>query len=148
MSKDGFSYTSNKIDVSKKITIVASKWNAELVNELVESGRMHLESLGFTDLKIVYVPGAWELVHAAQIELVHADGVIAYGVVIRGETTHYELISESTAQGLMQLSINSNKPIGFGLIATENLLQAEERVDPSKLNKGREIAQTLVEMLT
>ena len=74
--------------------------------------------------------------------------MIAYGVVIRGETTHYELISESTAQGLMQLSINTNKPIGFGLIATENLLQAEERVDPSKLNKGREIAQSLVEMLT
>ena len=74
MSKDGFSYTSNEVDVNKKITIVASKWNAELVNELIESGRIHLESLGFTDLKIVYVPGAWELVHAAQKELVHADG--------------------------------------------------------------------------
>ena len=148
MSKDGFTYSSKKIDVNKKITIVASKWNAELVNQLLNSGRAHLEALGFTNVKIVYVPGAWELVHAAQIELVHADGVIAYGVVIRGETTHYELISESTAQGLMQLSINTNKPIGFGLIATENLLQAEERVDPSKLNKGREIAQSLVEMLT
>ena len=148
MSKDGFTFSSKQIDVNKKITIVASKWNAELVNKLLDSGRAHLEALGLTNLKIVYVPGAWELVHAAQIELVHADGVIAYGVVIRGETTHYELISESTAQGLMQLSINSNKPIGFGLIATENLLQAEERVDPSKLNKGREIAQSLVEMLT
>ena len=148
MNKDVFTYSSKKIDVNKKITIVASKWNAELVNKLLDPGRAHLEALGFTNLKIVYVPGAWELVHAAQIELVHADGVIAYGVVIRGETTHYELISESTAQGLMQLSINTNKPIGFGLIATENLLQAEERVDPSKLNKGREIAQSLVEMLT
>ena len=147
MSKDGFSYTSNKIDVSKKITIVASKWNAELVNELVESGRMHLESLGFTDLKIVYVPGAWELVHAAQKELAHADGVIAYGVVIRGETTHYELISESSAQGLMQVSINTNKPIGFGLIAAENVSQAHERTNASKLNKGKEIAQSVVEML-
>ena len=148
MSKDGFTYSSKKIDVNKKITIVASKWNAELVNQLLNSGRANLEALGFTNVKIVYVPGAWELVHATQKELAHADGVIAYGVVIRGETTHYELISESTAQGLMQLSINTNKPIGFGLIATENLLQAEERVDPSKLNKGREIAQSLVEMLT
>ena len=147
MSKDGFAYTSNKIDVNKKIVIVASKWNAELVNELVESGRMHLESLGFTDLKIVYVPGAWELVHAAQKELAHADGVIAYGVVIRGETTHYELISESSAQGLMQVSIAANKPIGFGLIAAENVSQAHERTNASKLNKGKEIAQSLVEML-
>jgi len=147
MSKDGFSYTSNKIDVNKKIVIVASKWNAELVNELVESGRMHLESLGFTSLKIVYVPGAWELVHAAQKELEHADGVIAYGVVIRGETTHYELISEASTHGLMQISIDSNKPIGFGLIAADNLSQAKERTNSSKLNKGKEVAQSLVEML-
>ena len=147
MSKDGFLYSSKKIDVGKKITIVASKWNAELVNELSRAGKAHLEELGFTNIKIVSVPGAWELVHAAQKELADADGVIAYGVVIRGETTHYELISESTAQGLMQVSVIEKKPIGFGLIATENLSQAKERTSASKLNKGKEIAQSLVEML-
>ena len=147
MSQDGFSFTSKKIDVSKKITIVAAKWNAELVDELLESGKAHLEELGFTDIKIVNVPGAWELVHAAQKELADADGVIAYGVVIRGETTHYELISESTAQGLMQVSVNMKKPIGFGLIAVEDISQAKERTSSSKLNKGKEIAQSLVEML-
>jgi len=145
MNQDGFLFSSNEIDVSKKITIVASKWNAELVDELLESGKAHLEELGFTDIKIVNVPGAWELVHAAQKELADADGVIAYGVVIRGETTHYELISETTAQGLMQVSVNEKKPIGFGLIAAENLSQAKERIHA--LNKGREIAQSLVEML-
>lgn len=147
MSKDGFLYSSKKIDVSKKITIVASKWNAELVNELLQAGKAHLEELGFTNIKIVSVPGAWELVHATQRELADADGVIAYGVVIRGETTHYELISESTAQGLMQVSVNEKKPIGFGLIAAENISQAKERTSTSKLNKGKEIAQSLVEML-
>ena len=147
MSKDGFLYSSKKIDVSKKITIVASKWNAELVNELLQAGKAHLEELGFTNIKIVSVPGAWELVHAAQRELADADGIIAYGVIIRGETTHYELISESTAQGLMQVSVNEKKPIGFGLIAAENISQAKERTSTSKLNKGKEIAQSLVEML-
>ena len=147
MSKIGFTYSSRKIDVNKKITIVASKWNAELVDELLESGKAHLEELGFTSINIVHVPGAWELVHAAQKELADADGVIAYGVVIRGETTHYELISESTAQGLIQVSVSEKKPIGFGLIATENLSQAKERTSISKLNKGKEIAQSLVEML-
>jgi 6,7-dimethyl-8-ribityllumazine synthase len=147
MSKDGFSYSSTPIDGKKKITIVASKWNAELVDQLVESGKAHLEEIGLTNIKIVRVPGAWELVHAAQKELVYADAVIAYGVVIRGETTHYELISESTAQGLMQVSVIAKKPIGFGLIAAENLTQAKERTDPSKLNKGKEVAQSLVEML-
>ena len=148
MSKDGFTFSSKQIDVNKKITIVASKWNAELVDELLESGKAHLEELGFTNIKTVNVPGAWELVHAAQRELADADGVIAYGVVIRGETTHYELISESAAHGLMQVSVNANKPIGFGLIAAENLSQAQERTDASKLNKGKEIAQSLVEMLS
>ena len=148
MSKDGFTFSSKQIDVNKKITIVASKWNAELVDELLESGKAHLEELGFTNIKTVNVPGAWELVHAAQRELADADGVIAYGVVIRGETTHYELISESVAHGLMQVSVNVNKPIGFGLIAAENLSQAQERTDSSKLNKGKEIAQSLVEMLS
>ena len=148
MSKDGFTFSSNEIDVNKKITIVASKWNAELVDELLESGKAHLEELGFTKIKTVNVPGAWELVHAAQRELADADGVIAYGVVIRGETTHYQLISESAAHGLMQVSVNANKPIGFGLIAAENLSQAKERTDASKLNKGKEIAQSLVEMLS
>ena len=148
MSKDGFTFSSKQIDVNKKITIVASKWNAELVDKLLESGKAHLEELGFTNIKTVNVPGAWELVHAAQRELADADGVIAYGVVIRGETTHYELISESAAHGLMQVSVNANKPIGFGLIAVENLSQAQERTDASKLNKGKEIAQSLVEMLS
>ena len=148
MSKDGFSFSTENINVDKKITIVASKWNAELVQELVKSGSAHLEALGISKFKTVYVPGAWELVHAAQRELAHADGVIALGVVIRGETTHYELISESVAQGLMQVSINAEKPIAFGLIASENLQQAKERVSSKKLNKGREIAQSLVEMLS
>jgi 6,7-dimethyl-8-ribityllumazine synthase len=147
MSKNGFSFSTENINVDQKITIVASKWNAELVQELIKSGSAHLEALGISNFKTVYVPGAWELVHAAQRELAHADGVIAFGVVIRGETTHYELISESVAQGLMQVSINTKKPIAFGLIASENLHQAKERVSPNKLNKGREIAQSLVEML-
>ena len=147
MSKEGFTFSTDKVNVNKKISIIAAKWNAELVQELVKSGTAHLEALGLTNLKIVYVPGAWELVHAAQKELAHADGVIAFGVVIRGETTHYELISESVAQGLMQISIDTKKPVAFGLIATENLQQAEDRVSSSKLNKGREIAQSLVEML-
>jgi len=69
-------------------------------------------------------------------------------VVIRGETSHYELISESAAQGLMQISIETKKPVAFGLIATENLEQAKQRTNQSQLNKGKEIAQSLVEMLS
>ena len=85
--------------------------------------------------------------HAYQKALEKSDGVISFGVVIRGETTHYELISESVAQGLMQVSIDAKKPLALGLIATENFDQAKRRCDPSELNKGKEIAQSLAETL-
>ena len=66
MSQEGFPFSKDKVSVDKKITIVASKWNSELVQELVKLGIEHLETLGITNFKTVYVPGAWELVHAAQ----------------------------------------------------------------------------------
>ena len=147
MSKDGFTFSTDKVNVSKKISLVAAKWNAELVQELVKSGTAHLEALGLTNLKIVYVPGAWELVHAAQKELAHADGVIAFGVVIRGETTHYELISETVTQGLMDLMIKNDKPVIMGLLASENEEQALKRANPDQLNKGKEFAQSALEIL-
>ena len=148
MSKEGFKFTSTKINPSLKIVIVASKWNADLVNPMVQSASKHLEELGFKNLTVNYVPGAWELVHASQKAIQEADGVISFGVLIRGETTHYELISESVAQGLMKVSIETKKPLAFGLIATENQAQAEQRTNPKQLDKGKEIAQSLVEMLS
>ena len=69
----------------------------------------------------------------AQKELAHADGIITYGVIIRGETTHYELISESVAQGLMQIGIDAAKPIAFGLIATENLTTGQRKSQSIKI---------------
>jgi 6,7-dimethyl-8-ribityllumazine synthase len=148
MSKEGFKFTSTKINPSLKIVIVASKWNADLVNPMVQSASKHLKELGFKNLTVNYVPGAWELVHASQKAIQEADGVISFGVLIRGETTHYELISESVAQGLMKVSIETKKPLAFGLIATENQAQAEQRTNPKQLDKGKEIAQSLVEMLS
>ena len=94
MSKEGFTFSTDKVNVNKKIALVASKWNAELVQELVKSGTAHLEALGFSNLKIVYVTGAWELVHAAQKELARAEGGSAFGGDSRGDTTDYEVISE------------------------------------------------------
>jgi len=147
MSDSTFTFNKRMVDSSKKITIVAAKWNGDLVNALVKAAQEHLSLLGFNNINTVHVPGSWELVHASQKALVDCDGVISFGVVIRGETTHYELISESVTQGLMQISINANKPLALGLIATENFEQAHRRCDPEALNKGKEIAQSLAEML-
>ena len=147
MSENTFKYNAVKADSTQKITIVAARWNIELVDVLVKSAKEHLTQIGYENISTVYVPGSWELVHASQNALKDSDGVISFGVVIRGETTHYELISETVAQGLMQISIDANKPLALGFIATEDFEQARQRCDPSALNKGKEIAQSLAEML-
>mgnify|MGYP000005745151 CR=1 FL=1 len=147
MSENTFAYNTVKAEPTKKITIVAARWNAELVDALVKSAKEHLTQIGFKNVATVYVPGSWELVHASQNAIKDSDGVISFGVVIRGDTTHYELLSETVAQGLMQISIDAKKPLALGLIATEDFEQAKQRCDPSALNKGKEIAQSLAEML-
>ena len=147
MSENTFKYNAVKADSKQKITIVAARWNIELVDELVKSAKEHLTQIGYENISTVYVPGSWELVHASQNALKDSDGVISFGVVIRGETSHYELISETVAQGLMQISIDANKPLALGLIAAEDFEQAKQRCDPSALNKGKEIAQSLAELL-
>ena len=105
MSENTFTHNSINVNPLHKITIVAARWNAELVDDLVHAASEHLRKIGYKNIETIYVPGSWELVHASQKALEKSDGVISFGVVIRGETTHYELISESVAQGLMQVSI-------------------------------------------
>ena len=116
---------------------------------LVDSSVLHLKQNNIKNIKIIEVPGTWELVHAtnALLEKYECDGVIAIGVIIRGETSHYDLISQNVVSGLMNLTLKTSKPVTLGILATENEAQAEERSNPNKLNKGKEFAQTILEVL-
>ena len=116
---------------------------------LVDSSVLHLKQNNIKNIKIIEVPGTWELVHAtnALLEKYECDGVISIGVIIRGETSHYDLISQNVVSGLMNLILNTSKPVTLGILATENEAQAEERSNPNKLNKGKEFAQTILEVL-
>ena len=109
----------------------------------------HLEQNNIKNIKVIEVPGTWELVYAtnALLEKYECDGVISIGVIIRGETSHYDLISQNVVSGLMNLILNTSKPVTLGILATENEAQAEERSNPNKLNKGKEFAQTILEVL-
>ena len=84
------------------------------------------------------VPGALEI--PAAIAMAHAtgqfEGYVALGCVIRGETTHYELVSGESCRGLMDLSVRERLAIGNGILTVENQLQALERADPSRQDKG------------
>ena len=133
---------------NKKILIVEARFYQALTDALVEGAVAEIDAAGH-DYERIAVPGVLEIPPAIGFAADTGvyDAFVALGVVIRGETTHYELISESVCQGLMQISIDAKKPLAMGLIATENFDQAKQRCDPSALNKGKEIAQSLAEML-
>ena len=82
MSENTFTHNSINVNPLHKITIVAARWNAELVDDLVHAASEHLRKIGYKNIETIYVPGSWELVHASQKALEKSDGVISFGVVI------------------------------------------------------------------
>ena len=134
-----------------RVGIVCSEWNSEITTEMCNGAIKILEKAG-VDIKNIFVcnvPGAFELPLAAQKIAKHSeiDGVICIGCVIRGETTHYDYICNSAAMGIMQVGLNLNKPIIFGVLTTENLQQAKDRAGGKYGNKGEEAAYSLLKML-
>ena len=149
MSNSSFKFAKSLEKTDFKIGIAKSKWNDKYVDMLVDSAVLHLEQNNIKNIKVIEVPGTWELVYATKVllEKYDCDGVISIGVIIRGETTHYDLISENVVSGLMDLILNTSKPVTLGILATEDGVQAEERSNPNKLDKGKEFAQTILEVL-
>lgn len=97
-----------------------------------------------------HVPGCFELPIAAS-RLIRADdydAVVALGVVIRGETPHFDFVAGECARGLMTLQLATGTPIGFGVLTTDTLAQAQERADPARGDKGYEAAIAAATVLT
>ena len=127
-----------------KIGIAFTLWNEEIVSMLKKSAEEYFDSCGITNIVSLEAMGAWELVQASKKLQKSCDGVLALGAVIRGDTYHFELIANSASKGLMELNIASDIPVTMGILTTESQAQAEERANPSKLNKGKELAFTLL----
>lgn len=140
-------------DLSKlKIGVITSIWNTEITSALKDGCIEKLVSLGLPTENITKldVPGAFELPSAAKMLLSNEkiDAVICLGCVIKGETKHDDYISNAVAQGIMNLSILSGKPIIFGLVTTDNMQQAIDRSGGKYGNKGTEAAETALSMLS
>ena len=127
-----------------KIGIAFTLWNDEIVSMLKKSAEEYFNSCGITNIVSLEAMGAWELVQASKKLQKSCDGVLALGAIIRGDTYHFELIANSASNGLMELNIASDIPVTMGILTTESQAQAEERANPSKLNKGKELAFTLL----
>lgn len=132
-----------------RVVIVRARWNTRIVERLTAGVRRGLSELGVDDVTEVSVPGCFELPLAAKAiaSSGRADAVVCVGAVIRGETTHYELVSEGAATGIMAAQLETGVPIAFGLVTVENETQAVARSEgPGGHNVGEESALVAIEM--
>ena len=124
-----------------KILIVLAKFYNDLSKNLVSGAIKKLK--GKANIKIIEVPGSFEIPVVISKNIKKYDGFVALGSIIKGETPHFDFISQSITDSIMQLSINSKKPIGNGIITTLNKKQAKIR----SLTKGKEAAQAVLSVL-
>lgn len=139
-------------DNTYTIGVVVAKWNSFITDKLLEGSLNVLRNKGFADeqIKVVYCPGAYEIPLTAKKLIEKVDGVIALGAVIRGDTPHFDYVCEAVNNGVLELNMESGKPVSFGVLTTDNISQAQERAGEgdSSGNKGAEAALALLEMLS
>ena len=130
-----------------RFLIVEARFYAHLNDLLLEGARAALEEAGHSH-ETITVPGALEIPAAVSLaaETGRYDGFVALGVVIRGETYHFEVVSNESARGLMALTLDGI-PIGNGILTVENEAQALTRAKPDEKNKGGEAAKAAIAML-
>jgi 6,7-dimethyl-8-ribityllumazine synthase len=130
------------------IGVISTRWNPDIVQRLTAGAQRALDATGASH-QAVTIPGAFELPFAAQIIIASGtvDAVVVLGAVIRGETTHYELVSENCARGIMNVQIATGIPIGMGVLTVENDTQALARSEPDGgHNVGEEATLAAIEM--
>ena len=124
-----------------KILIVLAKFYEDLSKNLILGAKKKLK--GKANIKIIEVPGSFEIPVVISKNIKKYDGFVALGSILKGETPHFDFISQSSINAIMQLSINSKKPIGNGIITTLNKKQAKFR----SLTKGQEAAEAVLSVL-
>ena len=127
--------------------IVEARFYAHLNDMLIAGAKGALEAAGHT-ADVITVPGALEVPGAIALaaESGRYDGFVAIGVVIRGETYHFEIVAGESARGIMALTMDGIA-IGNGILTTENEAQAIVRADPAQKNKGGEAAEAAIRLL-
>jgi 6,7-dimethyl-8-ribityllumazine synthase len=133
----------------KKIYVIATSWHTQIMDGLVQGALRELESSGATKIIQQTVPGAFELPLAAKWAAEKgADVVIALGVVIQGETPHFDFVCNAATEGLTRVQLDSGVPIGFGLLTVNHESEALARagLEGSKEDKGKEAVQAALTM--
>jgi 6,7-dimethyl-8-ribityllumazine synthase len=133
-----------------KVAVISARWHQEICEALVAGAKRALREAGITDSDTIYVPGSFELPLAAQFALqAGADAAVVLGVVLRGETPHFDYVCQGVTDGVMQVSLKLDKPIGFGVLTVDTLEQAVARsgVAGSKEDKGYDSTLAALDLL-
>ena len=130
-----------------KICIVVSDYYKDISKNLLNGSLKELKKNGYKNIKIKIVSGAFEIPNIISQNIKKFNAFIELGCIIKGKTDHYYFISQCVTNGLMDLSIRSKKPIGFGILTCDNIKQAKERASIIKKNKGKEVALGIISIL-
>lgn len=134
----------------KRFVIIASRFNELISKKLLEGAVDCLVRHGAEqeNITVIWVPGAFEIPLAAKklAKSTKCDAVICLGAVIRGNTPHFEYIASEVAKGIALSSLDTGKPISFGVLTTDTIEQAIERAGTKSGNKGFDAALTAIEM--
>lgn len=130
-----------------RFALIASRYNEALVDSLLHHACITLEAAGADAPLVERVPGAAELPFAAATLAAHShfDAILVIGVVIAGDTSHHQIIGDSTATALLEVSLAHKLPVINGILVVNNLAQAEARAGDD-INRGKEFAQAALEM--
>ena len=125
-----------------KICIVISNYNKDITDGILKSAKKELEKFKTVRIKIIKVPGAFEIPVVISKMIRKFDGFIAIGCIIKGETANFDLISNAITNGIMKISISQKKPIGNAILTAYDKLQAKKR-----FMRGKESARAVIEVL-
>jgi 6,7-dimethyl-8-ribityllumazine synthase len=158
MSIDSVSGSSPSINGSlivpadAKFAIVAGRFNTFIVERLIEGALDALTRHGCAqeNVTIVRVPGSWEIptVCSRLARSKRFDAIVAVGAVIRGGTPHFEYVAAEVSKGIASITLETNVPIGFGVLTTDSIEQAVERAGTKAGNKGFDAAMAAIEMVS
>ena len=134
-----------------KIAIVGARFNEFIVSKLISGARDGLVRHGVSDddITLAWVPGAFEIPHVAKkmAESGKYDAVMCLGTVIRGATSHYDLVCAESSKGIANVGLETGVPVIFGIVTTDNIQQAIERAGTKAGNKGYDCALSAIEMV-
>jgi len=127
-----------------RICIVVAKFYPEISSRLLKGATEILKRNKLSDIKIVYVPGVFEIPTVIANLVDKYDGFVALGCVVKGKTPHFDFLCNSTFNAIANLSVNKKIPIGNAILTCNNKNQALIRSDIKKINKGADAAKALI----